>query len=344
MTLMFRKFSLLLLVGISQVAFAQTGGLNSFQNLNSFYGARNVAMGGDIITVRDGDLNIALSNPALLNEQMMNKGAISQTILSGGINTGGLNYSGKVGNYFGLAHFRYISYGKMNRTDVNGTELGTFTPGDFILGVSAGKNINERMHIGATFNFMYSQLDNYIACGNSIDIGGAYTDEDKRLVISGVIKNLGIQWKGYTKERNPLPLEVQLGISHKLEHAPFRFSLIAQNLQKWDLTYNDPNATDKVDPLTGDTIKVTKANFIEKTARHALIQTELIFGPKFHLRIGFDYQRRRELAVTNRPGLAGFSFGTGMYFKRFTLDYGWMIYSAAGFQHALAITIPLAKQ
>ena len=64
-------------------------------------------------------------------------------------------------------------------------------------------------------------------------------------------------------------------------------------------------------------------------------------GKKFHLRVAFDYQRRRELAVTNRPGLAGFSFGAGLYLKRFSVDYGWMIYSTAGSQHGISLTIPL---
>jgi hypothetical protein len=338
---MIMKHYLLVFLFLPFCYWGQTGGMNAFQNLNTCYNARNIGLGGDIITLRDGDLNLGLSNPAMLNSEMINKGTISQTLLSGGINTGGLTYCNKIGNTIGLAHFRYINYGKMKRTDINGTDLGTFTPGDFIVGASALKKINERMFVGATFNFLYSQLDSYTTFGNSLDIGGTYLNPDKRLVFSGVIKNLGVQWKGYNHKRNPLPLEIQLGVSHKLEHAPFRFSFVAQNLQKWDLSYNDPSAKDKVDPLTGDTIFVKKAGVIEKIARHALIQTELLFGPKFHLRIGFDYQRRREMGLTNRPGLAGFSFGTGLYFKRFTLDYGWLIYSAAGYQHALSITIPI---
>ncbi|MBI3238518.1 MAG: hypothetical protein HYZ43_06725, partial [Flavobacteriia bacterium] len=171
--------------------------------------------------------------------------------------------------------------------------------------------------------------------------GGCYTNDEKRLVLSGVVKNLGIQWKGYNETRSSLPLEIQMGVSHKLKHAPFRFSLLGQHLQKWDLTYNDPNAKETVDALTGEVIPVNKAGFVEKFARHFVVQTEILFGKKLHLRIGFDYNRRQELKLTQRPGIAGFSFGAGMYFKRFSIDYGFMSYSAAGMQHAISLSIPL---
>lgn len=338
---MLRKAYIYLSIFLVNWSYAQIGGNYSFQNLNNYYSARQLGLGGDLITIYDGDLQTSFSNPALLNEEMTKKAFIGQTLLAGGINTGSLAYGRQFGNYTGAAHFRYIAYGKMDRTDINGTNLGTFSPGDFIFGASASKKVNERMYIGATLNLMLSQLDAYTAFGGAVDIGGVYKDDKKRIVVAGVVKNLGMQFKGYTKERNPLPVELQLGISHKLAHAPFRFTLTGTNLQKWDLTYNDPNAKDKVDPLTGDTIKVKKANFFEKTARHALIQTEILFGKKFHIRIGFDYHRRREMALASRPGLAGFSFGTGIYLKRFSLDYGWMIYSTAGSQHGISITIPI---
>lgn len=330
---------------ISCTVFGQIGGTTGFNFLNLPYNARVGGLGGDFITVRDNDVNLGIQNPALLNASMHKRASINQGLFAGGVNSGGLNYAYSFANKItGAAHFRYVSYGEMKRTDINGTDLGSFSPGDFILGASASKSINERMHIGATFNIIYSQLDNYVAFGNSLDIGGCYTDEDKRLVISGVVKHLGVQWKGYNGTRSPLPLEVQMGLSHKLAHAPFRFSLLGQHLEKWDLSYNDPNAVAKTDPLTGELIPVKKASFAEKLGRHFIFQVEILFGKKLHLRAGFDYNRRQELKLSQRPGVAGFSFGVGMYFKRFSLDYGLMSYSAAGMQNMLTLSLPLGKQ
>lgn len=334
--------ALLLFVILSGSCFAQTGGTTGYSFLNLPFNARIGGLGGSFITVRDSDPNLGIQNPALLNSEMNGAGSISQTLMAGGINTGQLNYAREFnGGITGLAHFRYVSYGKMNRTDINGANLGTFSPGDFILGASAAKSINERMHIGATLNFIYSQMDQYVSFGNSLDLGGCYSNEDKRLVISGVVKNLGIQWKGYNGTRSDLPLEIQMGISHKLAHAPFRFSILGQHLQRWDLSYNDPNAKPETDPLTGETIPVKKAGFGDKLARHFTYQLEMLFGKRLHLRTGFDYHRRQELKVASRPGMAGFSFGVGLYFKRFSVDYGLMSYSAAGMQHAITIGIPL---
>ena len=339
------KLLLSFLILLSGFTYAQTGGITGFSFLNQPFNARVSALGGSFITVRDKDVNLGIQNPALLNKEMHGRGSLNQSILAGGINTGGLSYARHFSNKVtGAAHFRYISYGTMKRTDINGADLGTFSPGDFIFGASAGKSINERMHIGATLNFIYSQLDSYVAFGNSLDIGGCYTDEDKRLVVSGVVKNLGVQWKSYNGTRNGLPLEIQMGVSHKLKHAPFRFSLLGQHLQKWDLTYADPNNRDKIDPLTGDTVFAKKSTFIDKAARHLVIQTEMLLGEKLHIRIAFDYQRRQELKVALRPGIGGFSFGVGMYFKRFSLDYGLMAYSAAGLQNSLSLSVPLGRK
>lgn len=333
----------LLCVFTTLSAFGQIGGTTGYNFLNLPFNARVGGLGGDFITVRDNDVNLGIQNPALLNEKMHGRGSLNQGLFAGGVNSGGLNYAHTFGKITGAAHFRYVSYGQMQRTDINGADLGTFSPGDFVLGASAGKSINERMHIGATLNFIYSQMDNYVSFGNSLDIGGCYTNDDRRLVISGVVKHLGVQWKSYNNARNPLPLEVQMGISHKLAHAPFRFSLLAQHLEQWDITYNDPNAKPQTDPLTGEVIEVKTAGFGEKLMHHFAVQTEILFGSKLHLRVGFDYHRRQELKVTQRPGIAGFSFGAGLYFKRFTIDYGILSYSAAGVQNMLSLTVPLVK-
>lgn len=335
---------LILLFLFPFAAAAQTGGIHAFQNLNSQYNARTMGLGGDAITIYDNDLNLGLNNPAVLNYQMHKRFGFNQSIMASGVNTGALTYARKIRSTMGMVHFRYTSYGKMQRTDIDGTNLGTFSPGDFILGASAQHVFNERMSAGATVNILYSQLDSYTAFGTSIDIGGLYRDTTRNLNIVGVIKNLGIQWKGYTDTKNPLPLEVQLGISHKLRHAPFRISLVAQHLQKWDLSYVDPNEKARIDPLTGDTIQVKKSGFFDNLARHGKLQLEILIGKKFQLRTAFDYQRRKELAIVGRGGLAGFSFGAGMAFKRFSVDYGWYIYSVAGSQHGLTLNFLLSKK
>ena len=329
---------------LTRVVFGQTGGSNSFQNLNMNYSARVMSLGGDVISIVDPDLNFALTNPALLNTSSSGYGTISESIIRSGANTGMLMYGQQFGKTMTAANFRYVSYGKMRRTDEAGNDLGSFSPGDFILGITGSQAINQRMYIGATLNFLYSQLDNYTSFGNSLDIGGYYYDPEIGLSVAGVVKNLGIQWKSYNGTRNPLALEAQLGLTYKIKHAPFRFSVVAENLQKWDLTYYDPTDVERVDALTGDTIYPTKDKFFGKLMRHFKFQVEILFGKKFSIQTSFDYQRRKELAVTGRGGLSGFSFGASLSLKRFRIDYGWYIYSVAGGQHGISLSFPINRK
>lgn len=336
----------LILLAFSFGLSAQTGGIKGFSFLNATYSARVAALGGSFITARDQDINVGIQNPALLNKQMTRRASLSQTLFPGGVNNGMLAWGQQLGQkWVGAASFRYMSYGKMTRTDYTGADLGTFNAGDFQLGASAGKAINERMNIGASLNFLLSQLDSYTAFATTIDVGGTYINEDKRFVLSGVVRNLGYQWKTYTgKDRELMPLEIQLGVSEKLKHAPFRFSLLAQHLQTWNLGYTDPNAKPTTDPLTGEIVPPKKDKLIGKVARHALIQTEILLGKALHIRVAYDYNRSRNFALSQKNGIAGFSFGAGVYFKRFSIDYGIIGWSVAGTQHTFTLSLNLQKQ
>jgi len=133
-----------------------------------------------------------------------------------------------------------------------------------------------------------------------------------------------------------------MAFSYKLNHAPFRFSLLAHHLNKWDITYNDPNLKPTIDQLTGDTIPVKYAGFGEKLARHFTYQVEILISKNIHLRGGFDYHRRQEMKLEERPGMAGFTMGLGLYFKKISIDYGFSIYSRAGFNNMLTLSTNLS--
>ena len=55
---------------------------------------------------------------------------------------------------------------------------------------------------------------------------------------------------------------MQAGIATKLKHIPLGISVLYNNLEKWDLTYNDPlNPDNQVDPITGQTKKKSDVGF-----------------------------------------------------------------------------------
>jgi hypothetical protein len=321
------------------MSIGQTGGSTVFGLLDLNYNARSAGLGGNFISVKDQDLNLGVTNPSLLNEKMHTGIGFNQAILAGGINYGMVAHARKLGKGILNSHIRYVNYGEFTRMDVQGNAQGTFNPFESIIGAGYGQQLNPRISVGGNINFIYSQLENYNSVGASIDMAGTYTNEEENLLVTALFKNAGTQFKGYTESgRSPLPAQLQMAISYKLPHAPFRFTLLAHHLNKWDITYTDPNLKPKIDPLTGDTIPVKYAGFGEKLARHFTYQLEIIASKNLHFRVAFDYHRRQEMKLEQRPGIAGFSFGAGMYFKRFSLDYGFMIFSRAGFNNMITLT------
>ena len=326
---------------ISGNLFSQIGGTTSFSSLNQSYSARATAFGGNYISTKDGDVNLGIINPSLLNEQMNKQIGFSQQIQTGGVNSGMLCTAKNLVKIqgFGSLSLRYIDYGKMQETLENGTVIGDFTPADFILSAGYGRKIKERLSIGIQTSLLYSQYSSYYSLGVGVDFAATYTNNEKQTLLTLVVKNVGSQFKGFVSNSNTmLPAEIQMAFSHKLAHAPIRFSYLAHHLNYWDISYQNPSNSGKLDPLTGDSIKVIRANTIQKIAHHFTPQIEFLLSKNLHLRMAFDYHRREEYKLTNRPAMAGFSFGVGMYFKRFSLDYGLKIYSAAGFLNGITFT------
>ena len=330
---------------VASLSYGQTGGIATFPFLDLTYNARSLGLGGDFISVKDNDINIGVSNPSLLNSSMNKVISFNSSLMAGGINYGMLSYGFDVPKLGQMAgYIKYVSYGKFDRTAVNGTQEGTFSPFEMIAGAAIGRELNPRMSIGANVNIIYSQLESYSALGASVDFAGTYYHEDKGFLVTVLAKNIGYQFKSYVKgSRAPLPAEIQLAASYKLKHAPFRLSILAHHLNKWDISYNDPNLKPTVDPLTGDTIPVETAGFFEKLGRHFTYQLEVLVNKNIDLRFGFDYQGRKNLALSQRPGMAGFSVGLGLHFSKFSLDYGFLIYSRAGFNNMLTLSTNLSK-
>lgn len=337
---------LFLVLTITFTGFAQTGGNNVFSFLDLGFNARANGLGTDFITVKDKDVNLSVTNPSLLNEKMDNTLGINQAFLAGGINYGMLAYAKHyedLGTFSG--HLRYVAYGSMVRRDESGIDQGEFSAGDFVLGAGYGRQLNQKVSVGANFNFIYSQLESFSSLGIGIDLAGNIElGNDNRTLITALIKNFGVQLKTYTDDnRESLRPDFQIGIAHKLAYAPFRFSLLSHSLNTWDLSYNDPNLEPTVDPFTQELVEPETAGFGEKIARHLTFQVEAILGEKIHLRTAFDYNKRRELRLESRPGIAGLSFGAGFYFQRFSIDYGFSIFSQAGYNNMLTLATDLNK-
>jgi hypothetical protein len=131
-------------------------------------------------------------------------------------------------------------------------------------------------------------------------------------------------------------------VTKKLKYAPIRFSALLSNLQQWKLTYIDPTIQEQIDPTTGDPIPVEEPGFLNNTLRHVTIGAEFLLGKNFYFGGGFNYKMRQELRYLDKPGIVGFSFGTGMRIKKFQIGYALNKYHLAGAANTITISSRLS--
>ncbi len=342
-----RKITFLLLsTFISVFSFGQIGGKGTYKFLDIPVSARVTALGGNLISVKDNDLNVAIINPSLLTDSMDNNLALSFINYFGGIKFGYVAYAK---HYKGLGNFstgiKYLDYGRIPRADELGNLDGTFGASEMSVNLAYERSIiDTNFTVGATLKTIYSHLEYYTSWGSAVDLGATYFRPKSNFAIAAVINNIGRQWREYDSgNREPLPFQVQLGISKRPKHVPVRLSFIYQHLEKWDLTYEDPaNPTQTVDPLTGAAIKQNKYKiFGDKLMRHMVIGTEFIITKNMFLRVGYNYERRKELKIPEKRGMDGFSFGFGFRVYKFHFSYGRAVYHLAGATNNFSISFDL---
>ncbi len=336
-----------LLFGITHIH-AQIGGNSVYKFLNLTSSARTAAMGSNNLAISDNDVGLALFNPSIITPEMHNNLSMSFVDFYTDVNYGFATYARdlkKLGTYAGS--FQYLNYGTFNYADATGTDtLGTFTAGDLALNLGWGRQLDSLFTIGANLKFIYSGFEEYKSYGLAVDVAGSYHNAKHNLTVSFIARNIGSQLKPYRDGNyEPLPFELTLGMSQRLKHLPFRYSVLLTNLQKWDLTYYDPNDPDnKTDPFTGETEeKSGLADFTDKAFRHVVIGGEFIPSKFLSFRAGYNYQRRQELGVYNKMGMVGFSWGIGLKISVFQFDYARATYHLNGSPNYISLRMSLGN-
>lgn len=326
---------------------AQIGGSSAFMSLDLPMSARMSALGGKSCGINDNDLNLAIWNPSLLRPEMSSQLALSFADYFSDIKYG---YAGGAWHFNNVGTFSLyatrIDYGTFRETDESGNILGEFTAGEYGINVGYSRVIDSNFTVGANLKFIQSNMYLWNANALAADLAMNYNLPSKNFSVSFLIRNIGFVMKQYTSGNDEkLPFEVEAGFSFKPKHMPFRFSMGLQHLEVWDLTYSDPNNPPQlVDPLTGDSIKVSQfKTFADKLARHCIFGGEILIGKAFSIRMGYNYQRRKELLVDTKRGMAGFSFGIGFRVYKFHFSYALAKYHIAGATNTFTLTATLSE-
>jgi hypothetical protein len=326
--------------------FAQDRGEITYQFLDIPVSARVTALGGNLITVKDNDPTLGADNPALLNPSMDNRAALSYMNYFAGTHYG---YSSYTKHYEGIgtmnAGVRYFSYGTFTETDEAGNVLGEFTAGDYALAAGWGRALDSSFSVGANFKVLYSSLyAGYSAVALAVDIAANYTIEEKKISVSLVVKNVGREVKSYSKRnRSPLPFEVQAGISKQLANMPIRFSFIAHHLNRADLRYDSPLDNQEQNALQFTEEENKKENtFMGNVFQHFIMSAEFIPTKNFNVRLGYNFNRRKEMIIDAKPGTVGFSWGLGFRISKFHISYGRSAYHLAGSPNHITVITNLS--
>ncbi len=313
---------------------AQIGGRHAYPFLEKPVSARIAALGGNTAAINDNDINLAYVNPSLINPQMNNFISLAYVDFFGDINYGFAQYGHsfkEIGSF--VATMMYNNYGLFDYADEAGNVSGTFTASDVTLNVGWGRQLGKRFSIGSALSLIYSGYERYNSFGFSVNVAGSYFSESG-WEMSLIGRNIGAQITPYSTggERDPLPLDIQYAVSKRLEHLPFRYSIIYDHIERWNLSYDDPNnPSGGIDPLTGDPVyKTGISRFADNFMRHIIIGGEAYLGKNLILRGGYNYRRRQELKLNGKPGMGGFSWGIGIRIYKFRINYARTSFSQNG--------------
>ena len=337
------RFTILLIIyfTFSVTCHAQIGGNSTFSFLNLVPSPHAAALGGSAIATKVDDVSLVWLNPSQLSKGMNNRLQLSFADYFEGINFGQVAFAHDIKN-FGMtaATLHYINYGSFKMTDVAANDLGTFKAAEYALSLSWSKPLDSLFVIGASVKGIYSKLEAYTSSAVAADIGVTYFSRDRFFCAAIVAKNIGQQLKQYDDNgKEPLPFEMQIGLTKQLPKAPFRFGFTWQHLNNFKISYEDPSIPN-VDPLTGESNKKS-INFGKKCLRHVVLNTELLFTKSFNIRLGYNFQRRAELANSNKRGLVGLSAGFGFRISKLQFNYARVLYhlDASSNQFSLAVNL-----
>jgi len=323
---------------------AQLGGRYAFSFLEQPISARLAALGGNQASINDNDLNVGFVNPSFINPGMDNMLALNYVNYFAGSNFASVSYANtfnKAGSFMGTIQF--MDYGKFDYADEAGNTGGTFGASDFAMTIGWGRQLDSLFSIGAAAKLIYSFYEGYNSFGFAVDVAGTY-ESKTGWTMSIIARNMGMQVTTYTSGvRDPLPFNLQYAISKRLAHVPFRFSVIYDHIEKWDLTYDDPaNPAGGTDPITGEPIEQSGiAKFGDQLIRHFIIGGEVYIGKNLVLRGGYNFRRRAEMKMVSKPGMVGFSWGLGVRISKFKINYSRSTHHLIGSPNYLTLTVDI---
>lgn len=304
-------------------------GTNVYPFLNIPASARQAALGGDAVSIRDFDVSFAAVNPGLMNLEQDQMISINYSSYLADSKYGTISYVKDLeeGHLIGF-NARYMDYGKIPRTDESAQISGDFGAMDASVGLSYAYQFDEDFTIAASTNFVTSKIDSYTSMAVVANAGVTYHNAESRETLALVFRNFGYQFKSFNGTRENVAFRVDLGYTKILDEFPVAFTITAHDLQKLNISQDFDN--------NGQPI-----NWSRKVADHFSVGAELFPEQAFNIRLGYNVRRGNELAVLDQRSFAGLSAGFGIKISSFRFDYAHVRYHNASNVNMFGITLDL---
>jgi len=318
----------------------QVGGESVYQFLNVSTSARQIALGGETLTIID-DVNQPIWNPSVINADMDHQLSVNYSSYLAGINIGSISFAKTISRRFGTLHgsIKYLNYGTIIGADENGIETGNFKAHDLAISVGYALNIpHSNFFIGSNFKVINATISNYSSFGVAMDIAILYYSDYKPYSFTLVTRNIGTQLKSFNGIQEKLPFKVAFGAAYMLKHVPLKWYFTIDNLQQWDVSVANPS-NETVD-LNG-VVTSENINFLNNMFRHFIIGAELFPESAINLRVGYNFRRAQELALQNARTFSGISFGFGIKMNKFKLNYAYSKFHSAANASTFSLLIDL---
>lgn len=342
-----RKNVILFLYLCIHIQFAKAqvlGGKNVFSFLDLPVSPQISALGGMNVSMQEQDIAMSALNPALLRETMHQHLQVNYTAYFSDVQYAHCLF----GYHLDRLHttlagsVQYINYGNVTQTDAAGNIQGTFRPRDIAWQLTASRQYLERWHYGVSIQFIQSGYQQYNASGLAVHFGLTYQDTAHRWQAGLVARNMGAQLKTYTAgNQEPLPFDLQVGISKKLNQAPLELSATLHQIYQFDVRYADPDFQEGTVISDGDT--VTTGNTADKIFRHFVLAAKWEIGRYLQVTTSYNHLRRQELGLSRQKGLSGFSAGVGVITRKLQIRYARSWYQRSEALNQLGLNVPLKE-
>lgn len=320
-----RAFFVCLLLLSIQFVIGQVGGRTTYQFLNVVSSPIQDALGGKLVTSIGDDVNQTLINPSVMDTLMTGRLGLNYGNYFSDINFGTAAYGFTVGKQKRklVAGVTYMDYGDFEGVDQYDNRTGNFTGKDVAISVGHGFDLPIKyFKAGVNIKLITSTLESYSSFGAAMDASVVYQRTGKTLYTL-VLRNIGTQFTSYDAIKEPLPFDVLIGVSKKLEHAPIRWHITLQDLHRWKSSYSDT-------AVTYDNPIFEETSFFDDLLHHINIGAEIFPDKKITLRVGYNFRRSYELSTPNDKTFSGLATGVGIRLKRFRIDYSYSRYTSAG--------------